>query len=72
MKKKYSTAEFQEKYQTLFDGPKTINLGKINVMYDVFELFIKDKISKEIFNTGIILEELYEDSLDVVLHKYCK
>lgn len=66
-----SELEFKETYEILSDGPKTINSGKVNVMFDQYEILLRNRITNEILNTSIFVNDL-SIAEAMILSQYCK
>lgn len=71
MNNKLTVEEFRSKFEIIFDGPKTINNNTIKVMFNKFEILLRNKENDETTSTNIYVDDIANVE-EVVLHKYCK
>ena len=68
---KITEEEFNDKYLILSDGPKNINSGQVNVMFDKYEMLLKELKTEFVISTGIFASSV-EAGEALVYTQYCK
>lgn len=71
MNKKITELEFKNTYEVLTDGPKTINSGMVNVMFDKYEVLLKHRVTNEVFNTSIFVSDI-SIAESFAISQYCE
>jgi|688.fasta_scaffold1875765_1 hypothetical protein len=68
---KIKQSEFNEKFSIVSSGPKTINSGKINVMFDKYEMLLKQNSNGELIETNIFASSI-EAGIALVYEHFCE